>query len=358
MPGIRARRAALAGCMLDTIKHLFTYERASVSATLLLQGDAQGLPLADASVDCIVTSPPYYRLRTYHGLQPSRWPRCSYTPVPGTGLITVPGQSVCLGSEASPAAYLSHLMLCLREMARVLKPKGVAWINLGDSMSDGRLGSFYPQGTLLGIPQQFMLAAMADGWLVRQECIYAKASPMPESVAGWRWTQAQCACVSLGKELCPKDRILVADGLHGAGGSLHGPGWRVQPDGGHPHPDCPTCRGTGRTNEVALRKGSWRHTRAHEQVFMLTKGMQYWSNGEAAKETSSNILTSRNPRSVLAPHPSSLTFEHYASFPPLPYRAPSPRDLPRAHLSVWGAVGARGEYPSGISARELSRPHR
>ncbi len=84
----------------------------------ILHGDAAHLPLPDASIDLIATSPPYYALRSYLD-----------------GGIHYPGQ---IGSEDTPAAYIDALIACTREWARVLKPSGSIFVDLGDSMSRGQ----------------------------------------------------------------------------------------------------------------------------------------------------------------------------------------------------------------------------
>jgi hypothetical protein len=90
---------------------------------LILQGDARRIPLADASVDLIITSPPYFNLRSY----------------------TDSGEHYAgqIGSEPTPQEFLDALWTCTREWMRVLNPSGSLWVNLGDSYS-GKPGG--PQG--------------------------------------------------------------------------------------------------------------------------------------------------------------------------------------------------------------------
>lgn len=149
-----------------------------------LQGDAihalKSLP--NDSVDCVVTSPPYWNLRDYG----------------------VDGQ---IGLEETVESYLARLVQVFREVRRVLVPTGTCWVNIGDTyvQSGGRgaqgetgaradrrytlhRGAQFPRfpreippKSLLGIPWRLALAMQADGWLLRQEIIWHKPSPMPES---------------------------------------------------------------------------------------------------------------------------------------------------------------------------------
>lgn len=148
---------------------------------LLLLGDAleQLRTLPDGSVDCIVTSPPYYGLRDY-----------------GT-----PGQ---YGLEDTPAAYVETMRALFAEARRVLADDGTLWLNLGDSYSAGgqggnrggkldggahldrvpaptRVPGFAPKN-LLGIPWRTAFALQDDGWILRNEIIWHKPNAMPESV--------------------------------------------------------------------------------------------------------------------------------------------------------------------------------
>jgi hypothetical protein len=91
---------------------------------VVIRGDARCLPLPDACVDLIVTSPPYHNLRAYTD-----------------GGERYEGQ---IGSEGSAAEYLAALWECTREWMRVLKPSGSIFVNLGDSYSSGHSGDDYP----------------------------------------------------------------------------------------------------------------------------------------------------------------------------------------------------------------------
>jgi DNA modification methylase len=154
---------------------------------VLIRGDARSLPLKDGCVDTVVTSPPYWGLRDYgHGDQ--------------------------IGLEATPDAYVGHLVQVFRELRRVLKPSGTVWLNVGDTFNSGggTIGagkSVYTNGLrvqniretvaslkpkdLVGIPWRVAFALQADGWYLRSDIIWAKGvsfcptysgSVMPESV--------------------------------------------------------------------------------------------------------------------------------------------------------------------------------
>lgn len=155
-------------------------------ALRVIQGDCRETlrTLDERSVQCVVTSPPYYGLRDYG----------------------VNGQ---IGLEDSPEKYVSELVSVFREVRRVLKDDGTLWLNLGDSYYNYRPGGTSQvkqslakhQGAvvettskrnkvfegikekdLIGIPWMVAFALRADGWYLRQDIIWAKPNPMPESV--------------------------------------------------------------------------------------------------------------------------------------------------------------------------------
>jgi DNA modification methylase len=117
----------------------------------VLAGDVleQLKKLPDGSVQCCVTSPPYYQVRNYQ----------------------VEGQ---IGLEETPVDYVARLVVVFREVFRVLRNDGVLWLNLGDS--------FNQEKQLRGIPWRVALALQDDGWTLRCDVIWAKLSMMPESV--------------------------------------------------------------------------------------------------------------------------------------------------------------------------------
>lgn len=129
-----------------------------INNQILIGDSATNLSLIpDNSVDCIVTSPPYYGLRDY-------------------------GHTEQIGLEDSPAEYVSRLMEVFNECYRVLKPTGTMWINLGDSYStSAQTGGLKPKN-LLGIPWRVAFALQDAGWYLRQDIIWNKPGCMPESV--------------------------------------------------------------------------------------------------------------------------------------------------------------------------------
>jgi DNA modification methylase len=136
--------------------------------------------LPDQSVDCCVTSPPYFGLRDY-------------------------GRKAQIGLEPTPEEFVETLVEVFREVRRVLRDDGTVWLNLGDSYSGsgkgpaGNLGAknnerhlehkhskVVPDGLkakdLIGIPWRVAFALQGDGWYLRQDIIWSKPNVMPESV--------------------------------------------------------------------------------------------------------------------------------------------------------------------------------
>lgn len=146
---------------------------------ILHTGDALGIlqSMPDKSVQCVVTSPPYWGLRDYG----------------------IDGQ---LGLETAPEKYIATMVDVFREIHRVLRGDGTLWVNLGDSYSSGgngggpglqrtSKGSLIgkknpPVGmkpkNLIGIPWRLAFALQDDGWYLRSDIIWSKPNPMPESV--------------------------------------------------------------------------------------------------------------------------------------------------------------------------------
>lgn len=133
-------------------------QQAGLVTGLILLGNASDRlrELPEESIDCIVTSPPYFRLRDYG----------------------VEGQ---LGLEGHVDEWVEELRAVARALHRVLKPTGTFWLNLGDTYSTHhRQGA--PAKSLLAGPERLLLALVEDGWSVRNKIIWAKTNPMPSSV--------------------------------------------------------------------------------------------------------------------------------------------------------------------------------
>lgn len=146
--------------------------------------------LPERSVDCIVTSPPYFGLRDY-------------------------GNEGQYGLEESPAAYVETMRALFSEARRVLADDGTLWLNIGDS--------YAPSKNLLGIPWRTAFALQDDGWTLRAEVIWAKRNCLPDPA---------------------KDRP----------------------------------------------------ARAHEQVFLFSKGRSYWYDADAIREDSDPGQEAHNQR--------------------------------------------------------------
>lgn len=128
----------------------------------ILIGDAleQLKTIESGTVNTCVTSPPYYGLRDYG----------------------VDGQ---IGLEETPEQYISKLVAVFSEVKRVLRDDGTLWVNIGDSYAAQRGGTSsigLKHKDLIGIPWMLAFALRADGWYLRQDIIWAKPNPMPESV--------------------------------------------------------------------------------------------------------------------------------------------------------------------------------
>tara|TARA_R100000482_G_scaffold60080_1_gene21924 strand:+ start:3192 stop:4118 length:927 start_codon:yes stop_codon:yes gene_type:complete len=151
----------------------------------ILQGDVieRLKDIEDNTIQCVVTSPPYWGLRDY-------------------------GEDNQLGLEETPEEYVENMVNVFREVKRVLKDDGTLWLNLGDSYNTTQAGNKtwgdgvgsnkqYAKGIipkkrnktlglkpkdLVGIPWRVAFALQQDGWYLRQDIIWHKPNPMPESV--------------------------------------------------------------------------------------------------------------------------------------------------------------------------------
>jgi DNA modification methylase len=123
-----------------------------------------------------------------------------------------------------------------------------------------------PQGNLMLMPHRVAIALQDWGWIVRNDVIWMKRNPMPESQAGWRYERERKEKSRTNEGGLQMSNLASMDaGIDGGKDRVE---WEYLED-------------------YELRKGSWRHTRQHEYVFMLTKKMQYFANQEAVRENTS-----------------------------------------------------------------------
>ncbi len=111
--------------------------------------------IPDDSIDCIITSPPYWQLRDYE----------------------VAGQ---LGLEDTVEEYLEKLIEIFDECWRILKNTGTVFVNMGDTYSNGRTG--IKRKSKMMIPERFAIAMIERGWILRNEIIWHKPNVVPEAV--------------------------------------------------------------------------------------------------------------------------------------------------------------------------------
>lgn len=131
-------------------------DRLPRSEVIVGDATAELARLPEGSVDMVLTSPPYFRLRDY----------------------AVTGQ---LGLEPTVDEWVAGLRDVAREIARVLVPSGSFWLNVGDTYSTGDREGAGRKSLLLG-PERLALALLEDGWRLRNKIVWQKANTMPSSV--------------------------------------------------------------------------------------------------------------------------------------------------------------------------------
>lgn len=285
--------------------------------------------LPEASVHTVCTSPPYFGLRDYGtGSWEGGDAECEHkvrtdsrieSSTLGGGKKTV-GHSkegfrtVCrrcgairvdnqIGLEATPEDFVAALVDVFREVKRVLRPDGTLWLNLGDSYAGGNTGGNWREGSaradgvlkadsntrrnrngngpvsglkskdLIGIPWRVAFALQEDGWYLRQDIIWAKPNPMPESVT----------------DRCTKAHEYVFLFAH--------------PDsGGRYFYDAEAVR------EQAVQAGRERNDRIGGEKYV-----------EGVKHSDGSVFTgseTRNKRSVWTVNPKPYKGAHFATWPP------------------------------------------
>lgn len=326
--------------------------------------------LPDQSAHCIVTSPPYWGLRAY-GTEPQVWdgdPDCLHEW--GGGFCCRCGAwRGELGLEPDPDLWVSHIVGIFRAVRRVLRDDGTIWLNIGDAytgsgkgqMGDGtasdrrgakqstsagtttgglpilrsqrrpsdrvdhggwsagrlestRIGAAYnlPAKSLLLLPFRIALALQDDGWIIRKDIIWAKPSPMPESVSD-RPTSAHEYLFLISKR--PSyyyDQEAIREPLSG---TAHARGSGVNPKAAEPGTRIRANTSFSRAvrylqggRQRATARGSMRYAAGY-RLAPERRG------GCAGLQTRADNPAGRNARSVWTISPEPQSVDHYASYP-------------------------------------------
>jgi len=272
----------------------------------LIEGDCREVlrEMPDQSVNCIVTSPPYFGLRDY-------------------------GVENQMGLEPTPDEFVQALVGVLREARRVLRDDGTLWLNLGDSYAANRSyqvvstkggpkhgpgqaaggkGSKVPEGLkekdLIGIPWRVAFALQADGWYLRQDIIWHKPNPMPESVRD-RCTKAHEYIFLLSKS--PTYYFDWQAMQEPAVGGAKGSEFHTGKTGEHQ---------LGRASKTPRAKGNARTFRGGGAY---TQGRSFDNSAVVERESHGNVPNEsgmRNRRSVWSVSTKPFKEAHFATFPP------------------------------------------
>lgn len=264
----------------------------------ILQGDALEVlrTLPDECMDCCITSPPYYGLRDYG----------------------IDGQ---LGLEKTPEEYVNKIVDVFREVKRVLKKEGVMFLNLGDSYaSNGKSGGDIDRDDgmdiergrgrlndhpiikpkdLVGIPWRVAFALQADGWYLRQDLIWAKPNPMPESVTD-RCTKSHEYIFLMSKS--PK--------YYYDAEAIKEPATYALSSGDHRPPGIVRDRIYGYDSKEAVLRGRV----VHETKNGITIRHPDGKHGDA-QQSPKTFVENRNKRSVWTVTTKPFKEAHFATFP-------------------------------------------
>ena len=282
-------------------------------AVKIIKGDCREAlrAMPDKSVHCCVTSPPYFGLRDYG----------------------VDGQ---IGLESTPAEFVAELVAVFAE---VLRDDGTLWLNLGDSYAANR-GYQVPDSKhidvgnskgmkasdiglkpkdLIGIPWRVAFALQADGWFLRQDIIWHKPNPMPESVTD-RCTKAHEYIFLLSKS--PRyyfDAEAIAEPLGESSIERLSQAGLAEQEGSDRVPG----KTNGRMKAVGRRapgnhthKGTTAYAEDDGEFHRTKAGLVSFAERERAKVAAGDLIGTRNKRTVWTVATQPFKEAHFATFPP------------------------------------------
>lgn len=336
-------------------------------SVMILIGDTreQLKTIASDSIHCVVTSPPYWGLRDYG----------------------VEGQ---IGLEATPAEFLSTMVEVFEEVRRVLKPDGTCWVNMGDSYATGagaigrapgggaqgerfirrghintqpnrkKLEGFKPKDLCM-MPHRLAIALQDAGWWVRQDIVWSKPNPMPESVQD-RCTKSHEYIFLLSKsEKYFYDAGAIREPVVGdpeaSRNRFDTKDYEVP--GQKPQKRLSRGVGFGHGTDSDIRERGRVRVRGNSKTFRgggsYTDGQQFNNDEQVARESHGNepnITGLRNKRSVWTMATHSFKEAHFATFPP---------ELPETCIKAGCPVGGTvldpffGAGTTGLVADRLQR---
>lgn len=262
-------------------------------------------------VQTCVTSPPYFGLRDY-------------------------GHAGQIGLEATPAEFVAKLVEVFREVRRVLRDDGTLWLNLGDSYAGSRGSQPAPTNTrnkkghvdgqrmsdglkpkdLIGIPWRVAFALQEDGWYLRQDIIWSKPNPMPESVTD-RCTKAHEYLFLLSKsERYHFDSEGIAEPLGSS--SIARLSQNVDDQEGSDRVPGKTNGNMKAVGRRAAGNKTHKDTTAYEEGeerFRTKAGLVSFAERERAKVEAGDLAGTRNKRSVWTVATTPYKGAHFATFP-------------------------------------------
>lgn len=236
--------------------------------------------LPDCSVNTCITSPPYFGLRDY-------------------------GHADQIGLEATPDEYIAKMVEAFGEVRRVLRDDGTLWLNIGDSYGKGK--------QLMGVPWRLALALQADSWVLRQDIIWNKPNPMPESVSD-RCTKAHEYIFLLSKSSsyrCDMDAIKErATGQ--APGNVNAPKGQAEYESGDNRHRTKAGLAAYAARARSKRDSFKREGSKRDEAI---PGQSIGTHREG-REESAWPLDTRNKRSVWTVPTKPFSGAHFAVFPP------------------------------------------